>query len=1137
MEGRRLGVIGVLCCAMVAGSTAVRAEDRATGSDRIIEQKCDAESRTCGGDAESARVVTSSKVPAGLEMHMLPSDVEFIPYVVGGDESSGAVAAGDERLIYSNTMGRVAIAPGAFNLIADDLSVTAPGDCRPTRIEFDVTGLVNPEGVDGPYNVEFAVYSTCPGAVPSNVLANRFITGGFASFPDADPRRVVFNVPSNIRVPTNFWLGLKFSRANAGIIGGAPAQEGFTQDLFDFPGVACQANFGNFPDQPHGSFNIEIWGDPATCPESRVSYLRRRESGSNATNPPGGDWIVENVNLIAPSCQMVAYEVVLHGQGTYQTEFRSSCAGGQIPNTFKQQIIGVSNNQARSIRFSVDPPVNLSQNFWFAARVIQPNAGVVSPGISPGIGQSDGTLLLDTGSGSCQAPSESIQAQFGLSLTVICAGAAQTGACCDMYVKECQGGPSDGLGCQTNSGCASPGTCEVPCRQLARANCTFPLPGQDLQPIWEAGDACDPNPFPGNIPCGRSACCHLNAQGLDACLNRTENECAAIPPLEPLRQWQRGRYCGLAGQICPLNACLGRSGDCKTPHPTPGCQDPTCCSAVCRDHDDWCCLVEWDDLCASFAIAIPQCTGRPSNDECSGTRPDTGAMTVIVNNNDPPFVISDGTTATANETDPTVCCHTGEPLACLGGNNPGFECQSSFDCTGGGICGPRPPRALATVWYKFVATHTSARVTTCDSSPPATDSVLMVFDSVDPTSNATACASLYPIGCSDDFPCLVSNKNSQVCVSGLTIGRTYYVMVGAKTPATRQTYRFRVESPCTPPAGPPANDWCGSATPIADGDTAFNLAPASLNCPADDCAPQTQNDLWYNYTATCTGIGRVNNCDNNPGTGTEPDINLTVYQGCNSCPPYSPTLDCQQDSPTVCGPGSLGAAVEFNTIVDRCYKIRVGDQAGNAPSGTLKVSCENVCDQGSITFLDPPLGVVDAGRPNSPSSFSPVLGIREIRVQGPPGVELLGCWRINCETVHQGGIPNSIEEVVESPPGSGIYVVRLSRPITPGAFTSVRYVGNPEADNSSIIRMTSHPANVNGDIGMLADDVQCLAQALSESPSCFPPHGLYSVDIDRSGRFGPLDILDAVDLANGAAFYEPWLDTQIPPSSPCLPQN
>ncbi len=1124
-------MIGVLCCAMVAGSTAVRAEDRATGSDRVIEQKCDAESRTCGGDAESAGDASQGIVPVGIETHVLPPDVEFIPHVVGEGSS---VAGVTERKIYSNTLGRIAIAPGPFNLIADDLSVTAPGACHPTRIEFEVTGKVDPNGADGPYSVTFGIYNTCPGAViPASDRPLRQLTGGSVNFNDGLPRKVIFNVPAGITIPTNVYLGLTFSRANAGVIGGTPPQEGHSQDLFDFPGVACQANFGGFPDQPHGSFNIEIWGDQATCPASRVSYMRRRESGSNATNPPGDVWIVENVNLLTPSCQLVAYEFVVSGQGTYQTELRTGCGGGQILGTFNSQIIGASNNRARTIRVPVNPPVNLIQNFWFAAKVPQTSGGVVAPGINPAIGQAAGFLARDLGNGTCEIPAAGIL-NTGLSLTVVCAGAAQLGACCDMFVKSCQGGSSDGQGCLSNSDCASPGTCEVPCRQLAQANCTFPPPGQLLFPTWEAGDACSPNPFPAGIVCGRSACCHLNQQELDECLNRTENECAAIPPLEPLRQWQRGRYCGLFGQVCPLNACLGREGDCKTPHPSRGCQDPACCSAVCRNHDEWCCEVEWDEFCVAFAIAIEECRGVPSNDECRGSRPGAGALGVIVN---APFVVSDGTTATANDADPIVCCHTGLPLICLTGNRVGFACQTSQDCEGG-ICGPRPPKALATVWYKFVATHTTAQVSTCDSVNPALDSVLMVFDSADPTSNETACPTLTPIGCSDDAPgCSVGGRNSRVCVGGLTVGRTYYVMVGAKTPATRETYRFRVTAPCTPPVGPPANDWCALATPITNGDTPFNLAPASLNCPADDCAAQTEHDLWYNYTATCTGIGRVNNCDGNPGTGTEPDINLTVYDGCSRCPPHSTTLDCQQDSPLTCGPNSKGAAVEFNTIIGRCYKIRVGDQEGNAPSGTLKVSCQNVCEAGSITFIDPPLGVIDAGRPYAPSSITPALGIRELRVQGPPGVGLAGCWRINCETVHQGGLPNSIEEVVENPPGSGIYVVRLTRPISGGAFTSVRYVGNPEVDNTSIIRMTSSPANVNGDFAMLANDIQLLAGALADPPTFVPPFGLYSVDIDRSGMLSPLDILDAVDLANGAGAYEPWLDTLTPPSSPCLPQN
>jgi len=39
----------------------------------------------------------------------------------------------------------------------------------------------------------------------------------------------------------------------------------------------------------------------------------------------------------------------------------------------------------------------------------------------------------------------------------------------------------------------------------------------------------------------------------------------------------------------------------------------------------------------------------------------------------------------------------------------------------------------------------------------------------------------------------------------------------------------------------------------------------------------------------------------------------------------------------------------------------------------------------------------------------------------------------------------------------------------------------------------------------------------------------YRLDMDRSGVAGPEDILRLIDLLNGAAAFEPWLDATIGP--------
>ncbi|MHC4430036.1 MAG: hypothetical protein ACYS0D_15765, partial [Planctomycetota bacterium] len=71
-------------------------------------------------------------------------------------------------------------------------------------------------------------------------------------------------------------------------------------------------------------------------------------------------------------------------------------------------------------------------------------------------------------------------------------------------------------------------------------------------------------------------------------------------------------------------------GDCYTPHASPGCDDPICCSAVCG-LDAWCCDVEWDALCAERANLTSSCAdavhpncGNPEAGSCFEQRPIQG---------------------------------------------------------------------------------------------------------------------------------------------------------------------------------------------------------------------------------------------------------------------------------------------------------------------------------------------------------------------------------------------------------------------------------------------------------------------------------------------------------------------------------
>lgn len=116
------------------------------------------------------------------------------------------------------------------------------------------------------------------------------------------------------------------------------------------------------------------------------------------------------------------------------------------------------------------------------------------------------------------------------------------------------------------------------------------------------GPCCEKNGTPG---CEDSACCiavcEINPSccvnpWVGACVNIADfiTECVDVP--------------GCGGPSCPgTGACCEDNG-------TPGCTNEACCAAVCS-FEPFCCNGTWDNVCAEFAKALPECAEVPG---CEG---------------------------------------------------------------------------------------------------------------------------------------------------------------------------------------------------------------------------------------------------------------------------------------------------------------------------------------------------------------------------------------------------------------------------------------------------------------------------------------------------------------------------------------
>lgn len=1068
----------------------------------------------------------ASPATAPVVIRAIAPGTTFARHPIGDAASTSA----SERLIYSTTLGSFAVALPANYVVADEISTVAARGCRLRRVEFPIVGKVDPEDVGGPFSVEFALFSTCPGSISAELRPGFIIPGSLVrlDFSDDAPRLVSFALPGDgPAIPNTVWFAVKFNRANVGMVMGGPASTGFSCDLIDFPGFPCNAWLGGFPEHPWANFNLELFGD-ASCGSSFVGYKNSRISGPTF-NPGVGVTLTDDIKLGVESCRMTGYEVAVRGVGDYDFDVRPACAAPPIEGT--QRSFNVpSGTEPRIARFAIDPPIAIPRDFHFAAWVNNPNSGVVLSGRQACVGETLDEFEIPSELGGCSdlsAPWPGVHA--AVNLTILCEGQPPIGACCDMYFTDPEG--------------------ESVCREVAQMNCAFPPQFSFLRPRWVEGAVCDPDPFPGS-DCGKAACCKPD----DTCENLTQNECNAVLPLDRARQWLRGLICSVEGQSCPFNACLGRSGECSLPRNCPiplcglpcyqtgvscpptgcdecppiGCEDPNCCTCVCS-RDFFCCDTEWDVACAS--LALQGCCDDPHvPDECAPGRFSEGATWISV-----PGVAENGSfRATIGPHDLGFSCYLGDPL------NLGTQ----------------------SVWYKFIAPpavapnmRSNVVFSTCNSNSPADDSLLQLFSVCDPTDPFTQCATLVPQGCSDDVTGCGRNgmgTNSRLCARDLIPGQIYYVMLAAKVAETSPTAKYRLDTAqvlnCPGLPNPPddINDFCPRAIPLSDGPTPFDMGrtnPPYTPDWAEPCIPSMTKDAWYKYTPTCTGKLTIDTCTGDAQTA--PDTTLAVYPG--SCCPVrgGAALACNSDDlGLACG---LASRVTLDVVLDQPLIIRVGDSSGNAPAGMLNVSCAPAtCPVGYLAIVQPPEaggipdGVLDARRPHSSESATPLEGIQTLKVRTTRDAQA------SCFTLCESAIPpapnatdNLIQSVVEAPPGT--YTITLARPITPGAKTRITYEPDDPAVNPSHVYLYSHPGNVNDDDTVNEADVLAMRDALGGA--ILLPWGLYSSDLNRSFVNAPLkssgitpaDLLEAIDLLNGTGAFPAYGATTTPRYSPACP--
>ncbi|MGD2094383.1 MAG: GEVED domain-containing protein [Phycisphaerales bacterium] len=233
--------------------------------------------------------------------------------------------------------------------------------------------------------------------------------------------------------------------------------------------------------------------------------------------------------------------------------------------------------------------------------------------------------------------------------------------------------------------------------------------------------------------------------------------------------------------------------------------------------------------------------------------------------------------------------------------------NATFD--GSGYC-----MTSKNIWYCYTAPRTSdVTVSLCGSSY---DTKLAVY-------NGCGCSPMpgHLIRCNDDF----CGRQSEVTFAAIA-GNRYLIEIGGWTDSDFGQGVLNITSEGGAPPSEPANDNCNQAEPVGNvTDKPFSTVNATFD--GRGLCMRSPN-IWYRYTAACTGDVTVSLC------GSGYDTKLAVYNAGN-CPPRSSDLiECNDDA---CG---WQSELTFEATAGNQYLIEVGGFGADTGDGVMSISCD-----------------------------------------------------------------------------------------------------------------------------------------------------------------------------------------------------
>ena len=247
------------------------------------------------------------------------------------------------------------------------------------------------------------------------------------------------------------------------------------------------------------------------------------------------------------------------------------------------------------------------------------------------------------------------------------------------------------------------------------------------------------------------------------------------------------------------------------------------------------------------------------------------------------------------------------------------------------------------VWYLWNAPcDIDVKISLCGSSY---DTALAVFD---------GCGGAQ-LACNDDnFAACGPGNASQIDSFAAVGGVDYLIRVSGFNGATGD-FVLNIS---------PANDDCVDAIPVTDGVWDVCSIGATTDGPDEPLAcvkfgdTQVGSDIWYAYTASCTGTLTVSLC------GSSYDTKLAVYDGA-FCPSISGTaLACDDD---FCLPSGRQSELTLPVTAGNRYLIRIGGFEGAQGAGVLTLRCSDcpgdIDHNGQVDLADLSVQLAHFGTP------------------------------------------------------------------------------------------------------------------------------------------------------------------------------